>query len=239
MAAATIADLLLPVFSGRLVDAIASPGLSRSHALHTGERAVAAMAGLGALLIAARYFAFMGVTHLTVRLMSRIATDAFWRIQRFSTDWHANNFAGSIVRRITRGMWAVDLMNDTLLLALLPALVVLAGSSVVLGARWLSMGLLVAAAATLYVAISIRALNRLCGAQCPLIECAGYAHWRRPGRFHHLQRRREIFWRRSAGRRPARARSHEVEQSHFPGPGSSAPAAARCNSPFCSACAPS
>jgi ATP-binding cassette subfamily B protein len=155
MAAGTIADLLLPIFSGRLVDAIASRGLSRNQALHSGELAVAAMAGLGVLLIAARYFAFIGVTHLTVRLMSRIATDAFWRVQRFSTDWHANNFAGSIVRRITRGMWAVDLMDDTLLLSLLPALIVLTGSSIVLGARWLSMGLLVAAAATLYVAISI------------------------------------------------------------------------------------
>jgi ATP-binding cassette subfamily B protein len=87
--------------------------------------------------------------------MSRIAADAFWRVQRLSTDWHANNFAGSIVRRVTRGMWAVDLMNDTLLLALLPALLVLIGSSLVLGARWPGMGLFVAAAATVYVAISI------------------------------------------------------------------------------------
>jgi Ca2+/H+ antiporter len=31
-------------------------------------------------------------------------------------------------------MWAVDLMDDTLLLALLPALVALVGSSLVLGA---------------------------------------------------------------------------------------------------------
>ncbi len=155
MAAATIADLLLPIFSGRLVDAIASPGTSRLHAFHNGEIAVAAMVGLGAVLIAARYLAIMGVTRLTLRLMSRIASDAFWRIQRLPTDWHANNFAGSIVRRITRGMWAVDLMDDTLLLALFPALLVLAGSSLVLGLRWWSMGLLVAVAATFYVAISI------------------------------------------------------------------------------------
>ncbi len=72
-----------------------------------------------------RQFAFLGIIRLTLRLMSRFAADAFWRIQRFSTDWHANNFAGSIVRRITRGMWAVDMADDTLLLAMLPALLVL------------------------------------------------------------------------------------------------------------------
>ncbi len=155
MALATIADLLLPVFSGRLVDAIASVKSSRIDALHAAEMAVGCMVALGALLIAARYVSIMGVSRLTVGLMSRIASDAFWRIQRLSTDWQANNFAGSIVRRITRGMWALDLMNDTLLLALLPALLVLAGSSIVLGAHWLSMGLLVAGASTCYVATSI------------------------------------------------------------------------------------
>jgi ATP-binding cassette subfamily B protein len=155
MAVATIADLLLPVFSGRLVDAIAGARTARVESLHHAEIAIGYMVVLGAVLIAMRYVALAGVSRLTVGLMSRIAADAFWRIQRLSTDWQANNFGGAIVRRITRGMWAVDLMNDTLLLALLPAVLVLAGSSIVLGMRWLSMGLLVAGAATCYVLTSI------------------------------------------------------------------------------------
>ena len=81
--------------------------------------------------------------------------DAFWRVQRFSTDWHANNFAGSIVRRVTRGMWAVDMMDDTLLLALLPALLVLVGSSFLLGWHWPAMGAVVGAGAVLYVVLSV------------------------------------------------------------------------------------
>jgi len=155
MAVATVADLLLPVFSGRLVDAIASHNAVRAQAFHAALQAIVAMAVLGVILMAGRHLAMLGIIRLTLRLMSRFASDAFWRVQRFSTDWHANNFAGSIVRRVTRGMWAVDMMDDTLLLALLPALLVLAGSSLLLGLRWPSMGLIVAAGATIYVAISV------------------------------------------------------------------------------------
>ncbi len=155
MAIATIADLFLPVFSGRLVDAITPQNTSHTKALRDALLDIAAMAMLGGVLVGARHVAFRRVCGLTVQMMSRMASDAFWRVQRLSTDWHANNFAGSIVRRVTRGMWAVDLMNDTLLLALLPALLVLVGSSLVLGAHWPGMGLLVATAATVYVGISI------------------------------------------------------------------------------------
>jgi ATP-binding cassette subfamily B protein len=154
MAVATCADLLLPVYSGHLVDAVAKGG-SRLTALHAAGHAILAIAGLGAVLAAARYLAFLGIVRLTVRLMRRMASDAFWRVQRFSTDWHANNFAGSIVRRITRGIWAVDMLDDTLLLALLPALLVLIGCPLLLGWRWPAMGLLVGAGALVYVSVSV------------------------------------------------------------------------------------
>lgn len=155
MGLATIADLLLPIYSGRLVDAIVSVKASRLAALHAAESSLAMMVVFGIVLIAGRYVALAGISRLTTGMMSRIAGDAFWRVQHLSTDWQANNFAGSIVRRVTRGMWAVDLANDTLLLSLLPAILVLAGSSIVLGSHWLPMGLLVTASAISYVALSI------------------------------------------------------------------------------------
>jgi ATP-binding cassette subfamily B protein len=155
MTLATAADLLLPVYSGRLVDAVAAHGAERLQGLHAAVVAIAAMAGLGTILMVARYVAFAAIVRLTLRVMTRMSSAAFWRVQRFSTDWHANNFAGSIVRKITRGMWAVDLMDDTLLLALLPALLILVGCPVVLGLRWPAMGLLVGAGAMVYVGISV------------------------------------------------------------------------------------
>ena len=76
--------------------------------------------------------------------MSDVSRDAFMRVQRFSTDWHANSFAGSTVRKITRGMWALDLLNDTILMALLPSLLVLLGSMILLGLHWPVLGAVIA-----------------------------------------------------------------------------------------------
>ena len=155
MIVATIADLFMPVFAGRMVDAIAMHNGTHRQALRAALSALATMLLLGGVLVAGRHLSLMGISRLTIRLMARVASDAFNRVQRFSTDWHANNFAGSIVRRVTRGMWAVDLMDDTLLLALLPASLVLVGSGLLLGWHWLSMGLIVGIGAALYVGLSI------------------------------------------------------------------------------------
>jgi ATP-binding cassette subfamily B protein len=155
MTIATCADLLMPVYSGRLVDTLAAHATGHSPALRGALSAIAMMALLGLVLTTLRYVAMAGIIRLTLRLMSRFASEAFWRVQRFSTDWHANNFAGAIVRRITRGMWAVDTMDDILLLDMLPALMVLVGSSILLGMRWPSMGLLVATGAVVYIAVSV------------------------------------------------------------------------------------
>ena len=155
MSVATAADLLMPVYAGKLVDAIGMHAAARLPALRGAVSAIAIMALLGALVTVLRYAALAGIIRLTLRLMSRFAGEAFWRVQRFSTDWHANNFAGAIVRRITRGMWAVDTMDDILLLEMLPGLLVLVGSSLLLGLRWPGMGVMVALGAMAYVVASV------------------------------------------------------------------------------------
>src|SRR5690606_23065527 len=87
-------------------------------------------------------------------MMSAIAGRAFHRVQRLSTDWHANSFAGSTVRKITRGMWALDLLNDTLLVALLPSVAMLVGATLVLGLHWPVMGMVVGLGSLLYVLVT-------------------------------------------------------------------------------------
>src|SRR6202012_5968012 len=95
-----------------------------------------AIVALGFTSIVLRMIGLEAIVPFTLRIMSDVARDAFVRVQRFSTDWHANSCAGSTVRKVTRGMWALDLYNDTVLMALLPSLMVLLGSMVLLGLHW-------------------------------------------------------------------------------------------------------
>jgi ATP-binding cassette subfamily B protein len=147
---ATIADLLMPVFSGRLVDAM-TLGAADPAARHAAIVAFAAIVLLGLVSTVVRLLGFRTIVPFTLRMMSDVAREAFMRVQRFSTDWHGNSFAGSTVRKITRGMWALDLLNDTIFMALLPSLLVLLGSMILLGLHWPSLGLVVAVGAAIYL----------------------------------------------------------------------------------------
>jgi len=151
---ATVADLFMPIYSGHLVDAL-TLGADNASARRAALVAFGAIVALGLTSIVLRMIGLQAIVPFTLRIMSDVAQDAFVRVQRFSTDWHANSFAGSTVRKITRGMWALDLYNDTILLALLPSLMVLFGSMVLLGLHWTSLGLVIAAGALIYVSMTV------------------------------------------------------------------------------------
>ncbi len=149
----TAADVLQPILSGRLVDQVATRADAQG-AVRGAVVTLAIMTALGAAAVIGRRFAFLGVVSLTLRNMTEIAREAFWRVQRFSTDWHANSFAGSVVRRVTRGMWAVDLLNDTLLVLLFPAFLVLVLATGLLAMRFPEAGLLLGLSSLAYVVLS-------------------------------------------------------------------------------------
>ncbi|MBY5854541.1 ABC transporter ATP-binding protein [Rhizobium leguminosarum] len=148
--ASTLAEVMVPVFSGQIVDAIAG-----SNAADRALRAFVVVVALGLTSVALRWFIFNGIIRLTLRTMADVTNNGFHKVQRFSTDWHANSFAGSTVRKITRGMWALDQLNDLLLVALLPSIVMLVGASIVLGSYWPIMGLIVAAGSLIYIGVTV------------------------------------------------------------------------------------
>ncbi|AJK50322.1 ABC transporter ATP-binding protein [Burkholderia plantarii] len=152
---AALCDVLTPMFAGRLVDAISLGLTDRAAALAAALHAFAALVSLGVAGALLHQVMFMNLIQLTLRMMSEVAAGAFHRVQRFSTDWHANSFAGSTVRKITRGMWALDLLNDTLLIALLPSVVMLAGATLLLGLHWPVMGLVVGVGSLLFIAVTV------------------------------------------------------------------------------------
>ncbi|UVO30402.1 hypothetical protein KUF59_06675 [Bradyrhizobium arachidis] len=76
------------------------------------------------------------------------------RVQRFSTDWHV------IFRRFECAKdhareWALDLLNTTILMSLLPSLTVLVGSMILLGLHWSSLGGVIAVGAAIYVGVTM------------------------------------------------------------------------------------
>ena len=152
---ATMADVLTPLFSGRLVDAVASGAATEIVAWNAAVTAFLVLVGLAFGAIVLRHVAFQGIIDLTLKMMADIASDAFHRVQRLSTDWHANSFAGSTVRKVTRGMWALDLLNDTILIALFPSFVMLVGSTVLLGWYWPLMGVIVAIGSLVYIGLTV------------------------------------------------------------------------------------
>lgn len=150
----TLADVLTPLYSGRLVDAVASSATADDVAWNAATAAFSMLVALALTGVVLRNLAFMAIVELTLKMMADIAADAFHRVQRFSTDWHANSFAGSTVRKITRGMWALDLLNDTILIALLPSVVMLVGSTLLLGWFWPLMGAVVATGSVLFIGVT-------------------------------------------------------------------------------------
>ncbi len=149
-----VADVLTPMYAGRLVDAVASGAAGDQLAWNAAITAFWLLVALGVGGTLLRQAVFQNIISFTLKMMNGIASNAFYRVQRFSTDWHANSFAGSTVRKITRGMWAVDLLNDTLLVALLPSVVMLVGATALLGAHWPLMGLVVGLGSVLYIAVT-------------------------------------------------------------------------------------
>lgn len=159
IALSTLCEVLVPLYAGRLVDALVSAdgaaAAARPEAGMAALHAFFAILALGAVMVVFRHIAYAGIVRLTIRMMADVAQDTFARVQRFSSDWHANSFAGSTVRKITRGMWSLDLLNDTLLVALLPSVTVLMGAAVLLALQWPIMGAVIGGGAVLFIALTV------------------------------------------------------------------------------------
>lgn len=143
----TAADVTIPVVTGRLVAAVSDA--------QAPWAAFWALLGLGVVSIVAKILSYFVIIDLTVPAMRTAEAEAFAHVQRLTADWHANAFAGSTVRKITRGAWALDDMGDLLLLALLPSMLILLGTIGTLTAfRW-QVGLVAGLGAALFLTLSL------------------------------------------------------------------------------------
>tara|TARA_X000000368_G_scaffold253949_1_gene200734 strand:+ start:26830 stop:28860 length:2031 start_codon:yes stop_codon:yes gene_type:complete len=144
------ADAISPWLAGRVVDAI-----TVEKSFTAGLWGVAGYVAIMAMFHASKHVTEQLWIRLAPKCMEQIVNDAFRRVQRFSSDWHANSFAGAVVRKITRGKWGFDLYGDTLLWGVFPASVILIGCSAMLLVQWWQVGLFVAVMGSVYVGVSI------------------------------------------------------------------------------------
>lgn len=121
-------DLALPYASGRLVQTM----------VEKPRGDPAAWTALG--LFVGVYLAFAvvrNISHrfwipLAARNMEEMTNEGFAKVQAFSSDWHADSFAGATVRKLTRAMWGYDSVTDAVTIWLGPGIIVLVGLSLMM-----------------------------------------------------------------------------------------------------------
>ncbi|MEE2525951.1 ABC transporter ATP-binding protein [Hyphobacterium sp. HN65] len=149
---ATIADVFIPIAAGSLIDA-----------LNTGNGghwpAYAVFIGLAVLVNTFRQIAVRFEIRFSSANMAEMVSDAFAKVQRFSLDWHANTFAGSVVRKVTRGMWAYDTITATTWFGLIPSIAVMYGLGIYMMTQWWVVGAFSLTVTTLFVAATVWAAN--------------------------------------------------------------------------------
>ena len=185
-------------------------GASDPAARRAAFDAFGGIVALGLLSMILRLIGLQAIVPFTLKTMSDVSRDAFMRVQRFSTDWHANSFAGSTVRKVTRGMWALDLLNDTILMALAPSLLVLLGSMILLGLHWPVARRGDRGGHGDLCLDDAGVLGELHRARCARLQRLGHQGRRHAGRCADLQRGGEIVRRGSARGRAAGRRHRPV-----------------------------
>jgi ATP-binding cassette subfamily B protein len=155
MMTAVAADSAIPIYTGRMVDAMINGVAGDEIALKAAAAAFGMFFMLAALHTILRTSSVYVWNWFAARNLYDIVTEALQKVQRFSADWHANAFAGGTVRKITRAMWSFDVFEDTFFFGLIPAAIVMACISGLLFMTLPVVGTFVLAMALIYCAISV------------------------------------------------------------------------------------
>jgi ATP-binding cassette subfamily B protein len=133
------ADLAIPLASARLVENLTAGPTDA--AIQSATWAYGVVVLLAFIFYMARNTGVRFWIPFASNNMERIVSEGFRDVQRFSSNWHADNFAGATVRRVSRAMNAYDAISDTMVWYMLPAAAVLIGVTVMTFVQWPVIGL--------------------------------------------------------------------------------------------------
>jgi ATP-binding cassette subfamily B protein len=143
-------EIFLPKAAQWLVDAVA-----KGKAATAVWSAWAAFVGFYLAFAVIRNVAFRFWNPLAAHNMEEMTNEGFRRVQSFSADWHGDTFAGATVRRLSRAMWGYDLVSDAVVLWIGPALLVLAGLSIMMMLQSLWLGVFSAVMVVVYITSNV------------------------------------------------------------------------------------
>lgn len=155
MSVHAVLQVLVPVFAGKMVDAFDNTPES----LTTLIWILIYLIGSRVISYVCRQWGAFVWHNLATQIMARIVTQAFDKVERLSTDWHTNNFVGSTVRKITRGMWGFDQFGDTVYLALYPHILSNIAVIAVLFRNGIEIGSLGVLGSALFFYLSVKLSN--------------------------------------------------------------------------------
>jgi len=149
---ATVMDIFIPFYSGKIVDSmIEHTGGDYQRVIHTIIIFIALLFGFS-LFRALSYSLYNRYECFSMR---DILMEATKKVQNFSSNWHANNFAGGTVRKITRSSKAFETFEDNIILSLYPAVLVLFGANIVLYSVLPLVAIYAFVVAFIYVSLTI------------------------------------------------------------------------------------
>ncbi|QWA13845.1 ABC transporter ATP-binding protein [Sodalis ligni] len=95
-----------------------------------------------------------------LRIMRSLTVNVFSHIQRLPTEWHIHNLAGATIRRLSRGVLAMDLFNYLIFIELIPSAFILIGATFIIGLHWPIVGVVVGVGLLAFVCITLLLIQR-------------------------------------------------------------------------------
>jgi ABC-type multidrug transport system fused ATPase/permease subunit len=152
----TCSELFIPVFVGRLVDTL-SKGASHFQDTYS---LLAMIVILGIISVFLRDIIFRVIIYFTSGIMRLLTVNIFSHIQRLSTEWHIHNLAGATLRKLSRGVQAMDLFNYLIFIELIPSAFILIGATLMIGWHWPMVGVIVGTSLLVFVCITLSLIQK-------------------------------------------------------------------------------
>lgn len=148
----TLVDVFFPTYVGALVDSFTGDFQENKD---KAIELIGIVLVLSFIFFLTRWAGFRAYNYYECFSMRDILIDALDKVQRFSTDWHSNNFAGATVRKITRARTSFEMFEDTLVFGFFPAVIILFGISTILILKLPIVGIFVFVTSLMYCVLSI------------------------------------------------------------------------------------